>query len=168
MTKQILLTVFLFVVALGSGIVVGWNIPHDRPAMRRDQSWLGNELKLSSEQREKMKNIWAEVLQHGGPRHGSDARRQFAKERDEAVVALLTPEQKTAYDRISEKYNQRVADLSKEREAAFQRAVEQTKAMLTPQQRMKYEEMLARGMFESQRRAGSRPSTTQAAVEVIR
>ncbi len=165
-SKQILLTVFLFVVALGSGVIVGWNIPRAAPPGGRDRSGLATELKLTPEQQKKMGEIWQDVVRRGGSRQQHwDARRQASKDRDDAIVALFTPEQKTAYDRIMQKYNQQMADMNRESEASFQKAVEQTKAILNPEQRKKYEEIMARGFGPGggRGRPGSRPSSGPAA-----
>lgn len=141
MTKQKVLMVCLFLVALGCGFVAGRNFGRPEHEGRREPSWLADELKLTSAQREQMRTIWSETLKGEGQRHG-DRRRQLQRERDEAVVALLTAEQRTAYDKVQERFGQQMAEISKEREASFQRAVEQTKAILNESQRAKYEQLM--------------------------
>lgn len=144
MKKQILLTIALFVVALISGIFIGRNVGHPFPPPPHDRSWLTDELHLTDAQKEQMRQIWSDMLRGPGPRH-FDQRRQAARERDEAIAKLIMPQQKSAYDAIIEKYNQDVTQLSKDRETAYKLAVEKTKAILNPQQREKYEKMLAAG-----------------------
>jgi Spy/CpxP family protein refolding chaperone len=136
----------LFAVALGSGIFIGMHLHQPHPGERppQDRSWLADKLDLAPEQREQMRNIWSELAHGPGGRHG-DARRQAGKERDDAIATLITPEQKPAYDKIFERFNQQMADMSREREATFQKAVERTKAILNAEQRSKYEKMLAEG-----------------------
>lgn len=157
MTKQILLTVFLFVVALTSGVFIGMNVHGhgDRPPHER--SWLTDELKLTPVQQDQMRAIWSEIAPGSGRRH-DDKRRQMTKERDDAVAALFAPDQKAAYDKVIEHYNQQMGEMNREREAASQRAVERTKAILTPEQRVKYERILAKGPFGPQRGRGG-PTT---------
>lgn len=159
MTKQVLLTVFVFVVALVSGVFIGRNMerPHPRDG-GGDRSWLADELKLSPDQREKMRTIWQEMLWGSGPHHG-DVRRQAAKERDDAIAALITPAQKPEYDKINDKFGKQMADMSRERDEAIKRAVEQTKAILDEKQKAKYEELLAKGMLGPR---GPHPSSSSA------
>jgi len=65
------------------------------------------------------------------------------KGRDEELIGLLNDDQKAKYEAIAKKYADRFVDLATERDATFQKAVEQTKAILTPQQREKYEKLLS-------------------------
>ena len=157
MTKQVLWTVLVFAVALGSGVVIGMNLPRATAHGPRDRSWLEEELKLTPEQREKMKAIWSEMLP--GRRQGGERRWQAIKERDEAIAALVPPEKKAEYGKITARFEQQMAEMGKEREKAFQKAVEQTKAMLDPKQRKKYDELLKKGAFGPPRR-GPETGTT--------
>lgn len=175
MSKQIILTIVLFVVALGSGIVVGVNLKHggggDRGAQER--SLLADELNLTSAQRDQMREIWSAMTRGSGPGGASrhDSMRQMQKERDDQVVALLTPEQKASYDKIQEHFSQQVADMNHEREVAFQKAVEKTKTILDEKQRAKYEEILKRGPRSGgswERRGTTRPATAPAAAAMER
>lgn len=164
MSKQLLWTVLVFVVALGSGIVIGVNLPRREAPARGERSWLADELKLSPEQREKIKAIWQEMVPGGpgGPGRRGDGRRQLFRERDEAIAALVPPERKADYEKVTARFDQQMAELGRERERAFQKAVEQTKAVLNPEQRAKYEELLKKGAF-GPRRPGTNPSATQPA-----
>jgi Spy/CpxP family protein refolding chaperone len=143
-TKAILALTFLLVFAAGAvvGMVrqrafVGAHHPPDRG------SFLTKELGLTPDQQDKMRQIWSELGPgRGGDRDHWDRRREYQKERDDAIQALLTPEQKVRYDAVRKHYDERVAELGKERTLAFQRAVEQTKSILTPEQAAKYESFL--------------------------
>ena len=159
MNKQLLLTVVIFVIALGSGIAIGTAL-HRSPPPGRDRSWLADELGLSPTQRDQMRQIWSDALHTGGP-SPFERRRQYQKERDEAFAALLTPDQKAAYDKALDRYNQQMAQMNKQREAAFQVAAEKTKAILTDPQRAKYEELLKKGPMGPPwgHHPGSGPST---------
>lgn len=167
MSKQSFLIVVLFAVALGSGIFVGRSLP--RAGGGPERSFLAEELKLTPSQREQMRAIWQEV---GRGRDGSghrEAMRQLQKDREEAVVALLSTEQKGAYEKIQDNFQRQTAELNKDREAAVKQAVEKTKAILDEKQKIKYEEILKRGPGEGRgfgRWAASRPTTSPATERV--
>ncbi len=150
MPRPAIWMIAIFVVALGAGLLAGHSFFPARgrmmppPPPDGERSVLKYELGLSDEQAEKMKGIWSEWIKTGGSRHG-DARRTVQKEREDAVVALLTPEQKKEYEKIAVKYNERMNQLGKERDAAFQQAVEKTKAILNDKQREKYEVLMKKG-----------------------
>lgn len=162
MTKQILLTVFLFVVALTSGVFIGMNVARHGERPPEGRSRLTEELKLTPDQQIQMRAIWQELAPGPGRQH-NDKRRQLSKERDDAVAALFTPDQKTAYDKVLEHYNQQMAEMNHERDLAFQKAVERTKAILTPEQRTKYEEILAKEPFGRGRGGATTGPTTRRA-----
>lgn len=176
MTK-VLLTVG-FAIAFGAGWVMsaGWErraqqaqaAPATAPA-GRGGGFLAAELGLTPEQQERMKKIWSEIARHGGREQG-ERRNQYRKERDEAIAALIRPEDKDKYDAVLKAYADRQAGLEKEMRAAYERAVEETKKILTPEQGRKYEETLKkreadRGAREHDQgrrvedRATSRPGT---------
>lgn len=174
MSKQILWTMLVFVVALSSGVLIGRNLPRQGQSPHpQERSWLADELKLTPEQRERMKTIWSEMLPsgqggpgrsggQGGPGRHSDPRRQLFKERDEAIAALIPPDKKAEYESVLTRFEQQMAEMGREREKGLQKAVEQTKAILNPDQRTKYEELLKKGAF-GPRRPGTNPSATQPA-----
>jgi Spy/CpxP family protein refolding chaperone len=148
MTK-VLLTVG-FVIAFGAGWVMnaGWErrmqqaraaAPATAPAGRG--GFLTAELSLTPEQQERMKKIWSEIARHGGREQG-ERRNQFRKERDEAIAALIRPEDKDKYDAVLKAYAEHQAGLEKEMRSAYERAVEETKKILTAEQGRKYEEFL--------------------------
>jgi Spy/CpxP family protein refolding chaperone len=150
-TKTILAVAFFLVFAAGA--VVGTVRPHvldfGRPHNpggpgtegRRDGgSFLTRELGLTPDQQHQMKDIWS-AMPALGREHG-ERRREFQKQRDDAVVALLTPDQRAKYDAIQKDYSDRLAAMQQERQQAFQQAVEKTKSILTPDQAAKYETFL--------------------------
>jgi len=140
MTKTKILLVLVFLVTFAAGAVAGRLSAQSghRPPGR---SFLAAELNLTSEQREQMHNIWSEVMGEGGRRQW-EQRRLLGQERDQAIAALMTPEQKPQYDKILQDYARKVEELSQERKKAFDQAVERTKQILTPEQAAKYEELL--------------------------
>lgn len=172
MSRQLFLTALMFIIALGSGMVIGMNLPqHSSSPRPQERSWLADELKLTSEQREKMRAIWSAMLPEGQGRSGErggtgrhgEARRQLIKDRDEGIAALIPADKKAEYESVLARFEQREEELSHEREKAFQKVVEQTKQILSPEQRVKYEELLKKGAL-GPRRPGTNPSATQPAV----
>lgn len=147
-----------FLVAFSAGLVVGIKqrpsggvssvSPTTGPTTRQGgfrgpRGFLHRELNLTAEQQEQMKQIWSQVASRGG-REQDEQRRQYRKERDEALLALVREEDRAAYDAIIQKYQGRIASMEQEFRETFERAVKQTEAILTPEQRVKYEEIRRR------------------------
>jgi Spy/CpxP family protein refolding chaperone len=149
MTKIIVILGFL--VAFAAGLVVGVSVhtrevttaaqPTTRPMDPRGM--LTKELNLTPQQQEQMKQIWSEVVRHGG-HDQEDRRQQYRKERDDAISAMIKPEERAKFDEIKNTYSEQMAGLDKDRRAAFDNAVKQTKAILTPEQLTKYDDFLKR------------------------
>src|SRR5258706_9924850 len=146
MTKTRIIVIFGFLIAFGAGAVVGLQlhpptaakaVPTPPPEQR---SWLRTELGLNGEQNEQMKNIWEGL--HASGRGYEDQRRHLRDERDEAIAALLAPSVMGDYDPVLHDYTNKLAAMAQERDKAFADAVEKTKAILTAEQRVKYEEIL--------------------------
>jgi Spy/CpxP family protein refolding chaperone len=106
----------------------------------RDRGWMERELNLNSEQKEQMRAIWADFAR-GGPREHEDKRRQLRRQRDEEIAALVRPENMAEYDQIQNRYDEAVAALDKEMRRKFEERVKQTKEILNPEQREKYEKI---------------------------
>lgn len=138
-----------FLVSFGAGLVVGLEarregaaaLPATRPS--GPGGWLTAELDLTPQQQEQMKRIWSETARHGG-REQDDRRRQIRKQRDDAIAALVRPEDRPVYEAALKTYSDQTGALEREWRAAYAGAVAQTKAILSPQQRSKYEEILRR------------------------
>ena len=137
-TKVIVLVSFLLTAAAGAavGMLVSW--PEARHPHRPR---LTEELGLSAEQQEKMRKIWSEAMVPSG-RHRGEDRRALAKERDEAIVALLTEEQLLRYKQIVGQYERKLEEQRQEGQRRIQETIERTKQILTPEQARKYEELL--------------------------
>ena len=139
MTKTKILLVAVFLVTFAAGAVasrLSWPSEHRPPG----PSFLTAELNLTTEQREQMHNIWEAM--RGGERSQWEQRRTFGQERDAAIAALMTAEQKPQYEKVLQDYTRKVDEMSQDRKKAFDQAVEKTKQILTPEQAVKYEEML--------------------------
>ncbi len=105
------------------------------------QGWLATELNLNADQEKELNQIWSETAHRGG-REQEDRRRQFRKERDEAIAALISPQDKDKYDQLLKIYADRNAAMEREWSNSYHAAVERTKQILTVEQRHKYDELL--------------------------
>lgn len=170
MTRVLVIVGFL--VSLAAGLTVGLSVsdrvhepppprPEDRhpgpspgpgpqPQESRDRrgpgspgSWLAQQLDLSTDQQQQLDAIWSEVARDRG-REQWDMRSKLRKERDDAIAALIPEDRKAEYERIHSDYDARVEDMESQWRSRFQQAVEKTKAILTPDQREKYDAILAR------------------------
>src|SRR4051812_10413327 len=175
MNKIKLIMMLALVFALGAGAVAGYVgatrlPPHGGehgpggPGNHDHETDLARELNLTDAQREQMRKIWSEAMQGAGREH-MDKTRSLQRERDDAVVALLTPDQKQSYEKIQSDYRDKMDAMGREREKAFAKAVEETNQILDPQQQQKYTEIRKRRQDRGDRgdwRGGRRgASTTQ-------
>src|SRR5205823_3202085 len=64
------------------------------------------------------------------------------KDRDQAILSLLTPEQRKQFDDIQKEHKERVDALNSERSVAMREAEDQTRQILTDDQRKKYDDIL--------------------------
>jgi len=152
-----LLIVFLFFVALATGFFVGLGVAHSKfgadamPGGGKGKGFgsrppsphlsLIETLALTPAQSEQLKAIWSE-WDPARPARPSERPSQFQKERDDAILALLSDSQKIEFDEIQKKYRHQLDQLDDERRQAFQVAVDKTKAILNDTQRAKYDEIL--------------------------
>jgi len=162
-----LVVILGFLVSFAAGLIVGWRVVSplhpaatgfgsaeldkgrltttqpSGPRERRDpRGWLTEVLKLSSEQQAQMKEIWDDPA-HQGRREHDERRKLLRKDRDDAITRLLTETgKKDEFDRINADFFKGNQALDAEWRGRFQAAVERTKAILTDDQRTKYEEIL--------------------------
>ena len=146
-----LVVIFGFLVAFAAGFVVATStkappaeagspkeVPATHPMGPPRGGILPAALNLTPEQQEKMREIWK-------PRdRENDPRRQARDERDAALMALLTPEQKTKYDEIQKNFQDRLSAIDKQFKDEFTDKVNRTREILTPEQRIKYDEFISR------------------------
>jgi Spy/CpxP family protein refolding chaperone len=104
---------------------------------------LAAELGLTPEQREQMNRIWRDNART--LRHQQDQKRaQLRKEREEAIAALIHAEDRERYEQALRAHAERLAQMDGELRASWQSGVEETRKILTPEQRKKYDEFLKR------------------------
>lgn len=145
-----------FAVWFGAGLAVGWRIgspgdqpsrpPHGGGASDRTSGgggWLVQRLNLTADQQKQMDAIWSPLARRGG-REGFSQRMQLRRERDAAIAALVPESDKAAYEKIIDDYSAKTAALESQWKQSFTQAVEKTRAILTPEQREKYDELMAK------------------------
>lgn len=135
-----------FVLALAAGVSGGMLLAR-LPATHAEggdaptaASPLGAELGLAPQQSEDMRRVW-EGVRETAQQCYEDGRR-LQKARDDALVALLTDEQKVKFEQTSREYAEQFAELNRKRDRDFEKAVQQTKKILTEGQWQKYERIL--------------------------
>jgi Spy/CpxP family protein refolding chaperone len=178
-----LIVILGFLLSFAAGMVIGTRThglldrsdatttkpPTTAPSDRRTRGgWLSQELGLSAEQRAQLDKIWSATASRAGSDH-EDRRREYRRERDTAIADLVPTARLGEYDQIINTYQDRVAALEAETREAYQQAVEQTRQILTPEQRTRYEDILkkhkwgpysSRDRHSSSRRSESGPTTT--------
>lgn len=180
MTPLKLMFIPMVALIFGAGLIVGkitarvpvaaGDPPTSRPTTRPDRSpsWLHDQLGLTAEQRVQMDAIWKDVREQVGRSY--ERRRQLDREREQAVLSLLTPEQKAKHDAILAANKARRAELDRERDALMAAANEKSKALLNDEQKKKWDELSkemrdrrgSRGPRGDRDRNGDRPSTRPA------
>lgn len=143
MTRVVVLICFL--VAFAAGLAVGLQshreVPVPTTQPERRGGWLVAELKLTPEQQAQMNKIWSETAGRGwGERE--ERRRKLTHDRDEAIAALIRPEDKARFEEIRKNHADQLTALDHQMQEAYQSAVDQTKGILTAEQREKYETIL--------------------------
>ena len=107
------------------------------------QSVLVEELDLTPDQRLRIQQIWSGVAENHTPVPMEEIEKADA-ERWQAIDQLLTPQQRTQYAQIQQRFEDRMQGLDRGNRARVALAEEQTRQLLTPAQREKYEQLLAR------------------------
>lgn len=141
-----------FVLALGAGTLLGVGLAEKRPHGGRqgfDQA-----LGLSPEQSKQIQAIREKVMQESRERF-----KKLEEDKTAAIQKLLTKEQQAAYDNISKEYQVKLEELRHQRDLDNQDSIKRTKALLTPEQIKKFDEMMARGGDRKDRGRGPSPAT---------
>ncbi|HZN67535.1 MAG TPA: hypothetical protein VFB66_19760 [Tepidisphaeraceae bacterium] len=145
--KPMALLLFAFAMALAAGVTGGLLLARlpagdvrTPSATGAAASPLAAELGLSAKQAEEMKAIWEGVRDTA--RECSDDARRLQRSRDDALVALLTDEQKEKFEKVSKDYAEQFDRLNDKRDQAFREAVKRTKQVLDEGQWRKYERIL--------------------------
>jgi hypothetical protein len=101
---------------------------------------LVEELNLSSDQQVQMRRIWENVrtqVQDCFQRASN-----LQKERDQEILKLLNDQQKAEFEKIAKRFREVDRNITAEREQIFNSAIHETRALLTDDQRQKYDQIL--------------------------
>ena len=154
-----------FVLVMSAGVVVGrlWTrLPAVSAGHDHSPSWLADQMNLSTEQRQQMDAIWSDTKQEI---HATfDRQHELDRQRDAAVLALLTPQQKTAYDKIKADHTAGRAELDKQRESLVHEANDRSKALLSDDQKSRWD-ALSKEMPVPWKHGPHGPATTQHTTE---
>jgi hypothetical protein len=155
--KFALTAVFLLAVASGlvAGVLMG-RLPVAGSVQAAARSPLAQELQLTTEQNEAMRQIWEGIRQDVDDCFLQAQTSQ--KARDEALFALLTDEQKVKFAKVQNDCARELASLKAQRDAAFQDAVLRTERILSESQRQRYRQILQARLGQD---AGSGPDWLQ-------
>jgi hypothetical protein len=148
-TRLMALFAVAFVLALGAGLSGGLLLARLPGASAGSEGTtapdggagsLADVLHLSPDQRDRMRTIWEGT--RAAAQGYFDEGQRLQRDRDDALVALLTDAQKEQYERVTRDYADRFAAVTRKREAAFREAVERTRAILNDAQRRQYDQLL--------------------------
>ncbi|HWE04591.1 MAG TPA: hypothetical protein VG326_19455 [Tepidisphaeraceae bacterium] len=136
----------VFVVTLSAGVVGGLlasRLPaigsHDK-ILQVDDSSLAGELGLNADQRDAMRKIWIGVRDLSQASYETAVK--YKSEQETAIAALIPAEKLSAYNEIRRSYAEKNAALKGRRQAEFEKAIAETRRILTAPQRAKYDEIL--------------------------
>ena len=162
MRKTSFLILFCAAVVFAAGALVGMvgkravgKTSDPATSLLPGRSRITEELKLNPEQQRKIAEIWSAAVVKAGP-PPTERVRTLGEEREQAILALLTDDQKIRYNQIITDYRRQIDALHQPARAAFTEAEELTKPLLDPTQRAKYEEILKR---RHRRTATTEPTT---------
>ena len=140
--KLLVFAVAAICLVFASGVAVGV-VGRRAFQPNRFNSVLVEELDLTPDQRHMIQRIWSDVAENHLPVPMSEIEQADA-ERWQAIDQLLTPRQRTQYAQIQQHFEARIHELDRGNRARVARAEEQTRQLLSPAQREKYERLLAR------------------------
>ena len=104
---------------------------------------LVEELDLTPDQRHKIQQIWSNVAESHAPVPMEELEKAD-NERWQAIDQLLTSQQRAQLAQIQQRFEARMQELDGGNRTRMAQAEDQTRQLLTPAQREKYERLLAR------------------------
>ena len=125
---------------LAAGMVIGrisTKIPAATQPVDKPSGWFDEQLNLSADQRKQMDTIWGEVRQNVGKTF--EGRSTLDKERDQAILDLLSEDQKKVYNAIYDNYRAKRADMDKQRDKLFADANTRSRAILNEEQQKRWD-----------------------------
>lgn len=157
-----------FIAALAAGVTVGmvatrWIAGGARPApVEASSDSLAEQLGLSGDQRQDMRKIWSTVRDLSDESYRGA--RAAQSEKESAIAALIPAAKADAYRDICRRYAETCAALEGRRQAAFDKAVEETRKILSEPQREKYNAILRRRLGAEHGPREHDPTTEPASV----
>ena len=145
----------VFALTLSSGVMTGMlvaKIPagttkSDQATSATHVTMLEQVLKLKPDQQQKMQKIWE------GVRDDADScyvkAQQLQKEQWEKMADILTAEQKVKFNALQSEYQKRFDELKAKRETEFTKAVRDTDAILSDDQRKQFHELIEKRLGET-------------------
>jgi hypothetical protein len=134
------------ILALGAGVFAGMAVSR-LPAssssvvpVPSDNASVADALQLSDSQREQMRSIWEGV--RSNVHQTFQSAQTIQKDRDAAIVAMLTDSQKARYAALTQQAAEQFAALSAQRDQAFHDGVDQTRKILNDSQRQTYDRII--------------------------
>ena len=153
----------LILLTLSAGVVAGMlvkrfaSLAPERGTDVVESGTLSDQLQLTTEQKNQLRTIWESASDDV-----KDCYRQvqdIQKRRDQAIVKILTEQQKIEFEKIAKRYSEEYIRLTENRERTFNQAVERHRALLDAKQRVKYDAIL-------KSRLGKLPAASAHAVEI--
>ena len=135
------------ILALGAGVFAGMAVSRipastsvEAPTPPPDHASIADALGLTDAQRDQMRTIWEGVRTNV---HQTFQEAQtIQKERDDAVVAMLSDSQKARYAALTQQAAEKFAALSSQRDQAFRDGVDRTRKILSDSQRLTYDRII--------------------------
>jgi Spy/CpxP family protein refolding chaperone len=138
------------ILALGAGVFAGMAVSRmpitsaqandNVQAAVADHLSIADELHLSDTQRDQMRKIWEKVRYTA--RDTYSQAQEIQKDRDAAILAMLSDSQKAQYAALTQQAAEKFAKLSTERQQAFQEGVQATQTILSDSQRATYNRII--------------------------
>ena len=144
-----------FAIMFVAGLTIGRSYPLVKPTAvtgpttRPDEAdgphfpTLDKELDLSATQKQQMERIWKDA--HAKTDALSHQFHEFDRERDDAIQAMLDPDQKPEYIEIQHQRDEHVNTLRGEISKTMKDAEKATRELLTPDQQKKFDEIVKHG-----------------------
>jgi Spy/CpxP family protein refolding chaperone len=141
-----------------AGLLLSRYVKPAPPVVATGTAPLSVELKLTADQQSQIRRIWEQV--QGINESSYDAGQMLNHWRDDQVLKLLSDEQKKAFEKINSEYADRYTAMKAKRDLAFKDAVEKTKQLLNAEQRIRYEQILAKRLGQEGGNGPTQPGST--------
>jgi len=164
----LLALVVTFMAGIAGGLMLS---PNREPARSRAErggerggergnpiSKIVDELKLTGEQREKVMDVFRKAMAEA-PAPPFAEFRKCDKKRDTALDAMLTADQREKASQINGAFEKEMEDLNAPGMAVFKKAQADARALLTPQQQMQFDKLIAEKMPSFRGRWRGTPGT---------